>query len=112
MPKNSEFTFAGSSRVGHVLLRPGHLDLDRTVNFLSLLHAYKSNDLIGFDLSGLLTTALYFFYLSFLNSDISSAFAPLGRSWHTMTPTSDHTLFMYGGFGTNGDTLSKSKNPE
>ncbi|XP_063324752.1 kelch domain-containing protein 1-like [Pelmatolapia mariae] len=38
--------------------------------------------------------------------DISSAFAPLGRSWHTMTPTSDHTLFMYGGFGTNGDTLN------
>ncbi|KAM6897618.1 kelch domain-containing protein 1-like [Xenentodon cancila] len=37
--------------------------------------------------------------------DISSSCAPLGRSMHTMTPTSDHTLFTYGGLGTDGSTL-------
>lgn len=26
----------------------------------------------------------------------------------TMTPVSDHTLFIYGGFGTYGNTLSES----
>ncbi|XP_041830336.1 kelch domain-containing protein 1-like [Melanotaenia boesemani] len=32
--------------------------------------------------------------------------APLGRSMHTMTSISDHTLFIYGGFGTDGKTLN------
>ncbi|XP_030611384.1 kelch domain-containing protein 1-like [Archocentrus centrarchus] len=38
--------------------------------------------------------------------DITPHFAPLGRSWHTTTATSDGTLFMYGGFSTNGETLN------
>ncbi|XP_008289728.1 kelch domain-containing protein 1-like [Stegastes partitus] len=37
--------------------------------------------------------------------DFSSC-APLGRSMHTMTPTSDQTLLVYGGLGTNGKTLN------
>ncbi|KAM9424584.1 kelch domain-containing protein 1-like [Pholidichthys leucotaenia] len=38
--------------------------------------------------------------------DISPSCAPLGRSLHTMTPTSDQGLFVYGGLGTNGETLN------
>lgn len=38
--------------------------------------------------------------------DISPSCAPLGRSMFTMTPTSDHTLFIYGGLGTDGNTLN------
>ncbi|XP_030019026.1 kelch domain-containing protein 1-like [Sphaeramia orbicularis] len=38
--------------------------------------------------------------------DISPSCSPLGRSMHTMTPVSDHTLFIYGGLGTNGKTLN------
>ncbi|XP_042363845.1 kelch domain-containing protein 1-like isoform X2 [Plectropomus leopardus] len=37
--------------------------------------------------------------------DLSSSCAPMGRSMFTMTPTSDHTLFIYGGLGTDGRTL-------
>lgn len=42
-------------------------------------------------------------------SDVSQSSAPLGRSMFTMTPTSDHTLFIYGGLGVDGNTLSKSR---
>ncbi|XP_063749465.1 kelch domain-containing protein 1-like isoform X2 [Eleginops maclovinus] len=38
--------------------------------------------------------------------DISSSCSPLGRSMFTMTPTSDNTLFIYGGLGTDGNTLN------
>ncbi|XP_070708381.1 kelch domain-containing protein 1-like [Pempheris klunzingeri] len=38
--------------------------------------------------------------------DVSQSCTPLGRSMFTMTPTSDHTLFIYGGLGTNGNTLN------
>ncbi|XP_028264501.1 kelch domain-containing protein 1-like isoform X2 [Parambassis ranga] len=38
--------------------------------------------------------------------DISPSCAPLGRSMHTMTPTSDHTVFVYGGLGVDGNTLN------
>ncbi|XP_047464736.1 kelch domain-containing protein 1-like [Mugil cephalus] len=38
--------------------------------------------------------------------DISPSCAPLGRSMHTMTPISDHTLFVYGGLSTDGNTLN------
>ncbi|KAM4624578.1 kelch domain-containing protein 1-like [Polymixia lowei] len=31
---------------------------------------------------------------------------PLGRSMHTLTPTSDHTLFLFGGLGIDGSPLS------
>ncbi|KAM9837795.1 kelch domain-containing protein 1-like [Aulostomus maculatus] len=38
--------------------------------------------------------------------DVSSSCAPLGRSMHTMTSISDHTLFIYGGLGIDGNTLN------
>ncbi|XP_026207443.1 kelch domain-containing protein 1-like [Anabas testudineus] len=38
--------------------------------------------------------------------DIRSSCAPLGRSMHTMTPISDHTLFIFGGLGVDGNTLN------
>uniref|UniRef100_A0A8C3G0I5 Kelch domain-containing protein 1-like n=2 Tax=Cyclopterus lumpus TaxID=8103 RepID=A0A8C3G0I5_CYCLU len=38
--------------------------------------------------------------------DLSPSCAPLGRSMFTMTPTSDHALFVYGGLGTDGNTLN------
>ncbi|XP_030256025.1 kelch domain-containing protein 1-like [Sparus aurata] len=38
--------------------------------------------------------------------DVSQSSAPLGRSMFTMTPTSDHTLFIYGGLGVDGNTLN------
>ncbi|XP_040032597.2 kelch domain-containing protein 1 [Gasterosteus aculeatus] len=38
--------------------------------------------------------------------DLGPSRAPLGRSMFTMTPTSDHTLFVYGGLGTDGSTLN------
>ncbi|KAM9831208.1 LOW QUALITY PROTEIN: kelch domain-containing protein 1-like [Neosynchiropus ocellatus] len=38
--------------------------------------------------------------------DVPSSSAPPGRSMHTMTPVSDHSLFVYGGLSTNGNTLS------
>ncbi|XP_073346124.1 kelch domain-containing protein 1-like [Pagrus major] len=38
--------------------------------------------------------------------DVSRCCAPLGRSMFTMTPTSDHTLFIYGGLGVDGNTLN------
>nr|XP_020472206.1 kelch domain-containing protein 1-like [Monopterus albus] len=38
--------------------------------------------------------------------DTSPSCTPLGRSMHTMTPTSDHTLIIYGGLGTDGNALS------
>ncbi|KAG7227721.1 hypothetical protein INR49_029485, partial [Caranx melampygus] len=40
------------------------------------------------------------------DTDISSSCSPLGRSMHTMTPISDHALFVYGGLGTDGNTLN------
>nr|XP_057934213.1 kelch domain-containing protein 1-like isoform X2 [Doryrhamphus excisus] len=38
--------------------------------------------------------------------NVSPCCAPLGRSMHTMTPTSDHTLFVFGGLGADGRTLN------
>ncbi|KAK2884522.1 kelch domain-containing protein 1-like isoform X2 [Channa argus] len=38
--------------------------------------------------------------------NISSPGRPQGRFMHTMTATSDHTLFVYGGFGIDGNTLN------
>ncbi|XP_054609066.1 kelch domain-containing protein 1-like [Dunckerocampus dactyliophorus] len=38
--------------------------------------------------------------------NVSPCCAPLGRSMHTMTPTSDHTLFVFGGLGADGSTLN------
>ncbi|XP_072229178.1 kelch domain-containing protein 1-like [Leuresthes tenuis] len=38
--------------------------------------------------------------------DVSPSGAPLGRSLHTMTSISDHMLFIYGGLGTDGNTLN------
>ncbi|KAF1373607.1 hypothetical protein PFLUV_G00240660 [Perca fluviatilis] len=38
--------------------------------------------------------------------DIPASCVPLGRSMFTMTPMSDHTLFIYGGLGTHGNTLN------
>uniref|UniRef100_UPI0037E9B093 kelch domain-containing protein 1-like n=1 Tax=Semicossyphus pulcher TaxID=241346 RepID=UPI0037E9B093 len=38
--------------------------------------------------------------------DLSPACSPLGRLMHTMTPISDHMLFVYGGLGTDGNTLN------
>ncbi|KAL7372910.1 hypothetical protein ABVT39_023941 [Epinephelus coioides] len=38
--------------------------------------------------------------------DISSSSGPQGRSMFTMTPTSDHTLFVYGGLSVEGKTLN------
>ncbi|XP_019962343.2 kelch domain-containing protein 1-like isoform X1 [Paralichthys olivaceus] len=38
--------------------------------------------------------------------DISLSVSPLGRSMHSMTAISDHALFVYGGLGTDGNTLN------
>ncbi|XP_034050641.1 kelch domain-containing protein 1-like [Thalassophryne amazonica] len=38
--------------------------------------------------------------------DTPLSFTPPGRSMHTMTPVSDHTLFIYGGLGRDGNTLN------
>ncbi|KAL6094560.1 uncharacterized protein ACO6RY_15940 [Pungitius sinensis] len=38
--------------------------------------------------------------------DLPPSRAPLGRSMFTMTPTSGHALFVYGGLGTDGKTLN------
>ncbi|XP_024857884.1 kelch domain-containing protein 1-like isoform X1 [Kryptolebias marmoratus] len=38
--------------------------------------------------------------------DLLPSCAPLGRSMHTMTPTSDSNLFVYGGLGIDGNTLN------
>ncbi|KAA8581300.1 hypothetical protein FQN60_002881 [Etheostoma spectabile] len=51
-------------------------------------------------------------------SDIPASCAPLGRSMFTMTPTSDHTLFIYGGLVTGhlvleeGHLVSVSHGPD
>lgn len=41
-------------------------------------------------------------------SDLPHRSTPPGRSMFTITPTSAHTLFIYGGVGADGTTLSKS----
>ncbi|KAG7277566.1 hypothetical protein CRUP_013884 [Coryphaenoides rupestris] len=41
--------------------------------------------------------------------DLSSSRLPIGRSMHTLTPTSDHTLLLYGGFGANEAGVSASR---
>lgn len=41
-------------------------------------------------------------------SDLPHCSTPPGRSMFTITPTSDHTLFIYGGVGADGNTLSES----
>lgn len=38
--------------------------------------------------------------------DLSQSCTPLGRSMFTMTPISDDALFIYGGLGTDGNTLN------
>lgn len=44
-------------------------------------------------------------------SDLPRCSTPPGRSMFTITPTSDHTLFVYGGVGADGNTLSESLTP-
>ncbi|XP_029568417.1 kelch domain-containing protein 1 [Salmo trutta] len=38
--------------------------------------------------------------------DFPSSLVPVGRSMHTLTPVSDHTLFLFGGLSITGDSLS------
>lgn len=38
--------------------------------------------------------------------DIPTSLAPMGRTMHTMTATPEGTLFIYGGYGSNGTTLN------
>lgn len=96
--------FAGCSRVGHVLLRPGDLDMDSIVKRPSLFSYFHISYL--FRSSNCLSAVPL---CSLSPSDLSSSCSPLGRSMHTMTAISDHTLFIYGGLGADGNTLSKSQ---
>lgn len=87
-------TSAGRCSAGFVLLGPGDLDLDRTV---TLFHTLVTVSL-------LFLTLICFLYVS----DLPYSSAPPGRSMFSMTPTSDHTLFIFGGADTDRNTLSKS----
>lgn len=90
------FLCAGSQRAGHVLLGPGHLDLDSNVTPpLSLIQPSR------LDFNGLLTSAAFL-------SDVSRSRSPPGRSMLTMTCVSDEALFIYGGLGMDGNTLGES----
>uniref|UniRef100_A0A3P9IPU5 Kelch domain containing 1 n=1 Tax=Oryzias latipes TaxID=8090 RepID=A0A3P9IPU5_ORYLA len=65
----------------------------------------------GFITGGVETAELDIFCLdletwTWTQFDFQLSCAPLGRSMHTMTSTSDHTIFVYGGLGTDGNTLS------
>ncbi|KAK5881557.1 hypothetical protein CesoFtcFv8_022340 [Champsocephalus esox] len=64
----------------------------------------------GYISGGMETLALDMFCLdldtwTWTQFDFSPSCSPLGRSMLTMTPTSDHTLFIYGGLGIDGNTL-------
>ncbi len=100
---------AGGGRAGHVLLGPGNLDLDSIVKFPSLFHMNSSCNFFDYRFDSY--SLLYQWSLTSVallsTSDISQSCAPLGRSMFTMTPISDHALFIYGGLGTDGNTLSK-----
>lgn len=48
------------------------------------------------------------FFCSDLLSDNLPCGSPPGRFMHTMNSVSDQTLFVYGGLGMDGKTLSKS----
>ncbi|CAL8306145.1 unnamed protein product [Boreogadus saida] len=41
--------------------------------------------------------------------DVCPSRVPIGRSMHTLTPTSDHTLLLYGGFGANEVGVDKTR---
>ncbi|XP_071401832.1 kelch domain-containing protein 1-like [Centroberyx affinis] len=65
----------------------------------------------GFISGGLETKELDLFCLdletwTWTQFDLPPSCVPLGRSMHTLTPTSDHTLFLFGGLGTDGNPLS------
>ncbi|XP_076008378.1 kelch domain-containing protein 1-like [Genypterus blacodes] len=65
----------------------------------------------GYVSGGLDTVSLEIFCLDLLTwtwtqFDCSPSWTPLGRSMHTMMPTSDHTLLVFGGLGTYGNVLS------
>lgn len=93
--------FTGNSRVGHLLLGPWDLDMDPIVRspFICIID-FKNIYLFPSNPAVLLCSSFF--------SDIPPSCAPLGRSMHTMTSTSDHTLFIYGGLGIDGNTLSES----
>ncbi|XP_029934176.1 kelch domain-containing protein 1-like [Myripristis murdjan] len=64
----------------------------------------------GFISGGLETKELDLFCLdletwTWTQFDLPASCVPPGRSMHTMTPTSDHTLFLFGGLGTSGNPL-------
>lgn len=105
------YMFAGSGIVGHVLLGLGNLDLDSTVK---LLPSFTHSEPFDVWLLLLLILVLHWHLTCYplcaspFVSDLSQTCAPLGRSMFTMTATSDQTLFIYGGLGVNGNTLSKS----
>lgn len=88
------FLCAGSQRAGHVLLGPGHLDLDSNVTPPPIQPS-------RLDFNALLTSAAFL-------SDVSRSCSPLGRSMLTMTCVSDEALFIYGGLGMDGNTLRES----
>ncbi|KAE8283954.1 Kelch domain-containing protein 1 [Larimichthys crocea] len=65
----------------------------------------------GYISGGVETAALDMFCLdletwTWTQFDLSQSCTPLGRSMFTMTSISDHTLFIYGGLGTDGNTLN------
>lgn len=95
--------FAGSCSVGHVLLGPGDVDLDSIVN---LLHSFRV--VVTFNVDSPHSNDFLSCVVFTSTSDVSQSLGPLGRSMFTMTPTSDHTLFIYGGLCAYGTTLSKS----
>uniref|UniRef100_A0A3B4AMN3 Kelch domain containing 1 n=1 Tax=Periophthalmus magnuspinnatus TaxID=409849 RepID=A0A3B4AMN3_9GOBI len=55
---------------------------------------------------GYITGGVVIMSLSFFFRISSGSPAPMGRTMHSMTATPDGTLFVYGGFGTYGPTLS------
>ncbi|XP_068162315.1 kelch domain-containing protein 1-like [Antennarius striatus] len=76
-------------------------------------HASTVVDNKGYICGGLNLAELDMFCLDFetwtwTQFDISEISAPLGRSMFTMTPISDHTLFIYGGLSVDGYTLSEA----
>ncbi|KAJ3608048.1 hypothetical protein NHX12_025098 [Muraenolepis orangiensis] len=66
----------------------------------------------GFICGGLDTLDLYSLDLetwTWTYYDLSSSCVPIGRSMHTLTPTSDHTLLLYGGLGVNEEGVDDSR---
>lgn len=92
-------TSAGCGSAGFVLRGPGELDLEPNVTLFHRLITVINVSV--FDLVTLITCLLY-------ASDLPCSSSPPGRSMFSMTPTSDHTLFIFGGAGADRNTLSKS----